>query len=169
MAERAHDLEGGLPHGAPVGIGRRFLPVPRAQLLRGAGDGRAALVPAEPGTSVHAVASGSVDDIDGEGGVALAEDDGGRQHYAGLDPASVTVEVGARLKAGAILGAVDAAGRIEVRLSDPTGEPVDAVEMLIGLPDPAELGLVAVGEGLGVDPEPWDRELVPDDPFGAPP
>jgi hypothetical protein len=45
------------------------------------------------------------------------------------------------------------------------GPPVDAVEALIGLPDPNELGFEAVGEGLGVDPDALDRELVPADPF----
>jgi hypothetical protein len=43
---------------------------------------------------------------------------------------------------------------------------VDAVEVLIGLPDPEELGVVAVGEGIGVDPDDLDRELVPDDVSG---
>jgi murein DD-endopeptidase MepM/ murein hydrolase activator NlpD len=151
-----------------VAVGRRFLPVPRAQLVRGPGDGRVALIPAAPGTPVHAVCSGSVADVDGKGAVAVADADGAVQHYAGLDPARVTVPVAAAVKAGAILGAVGAGGRVEVRLSDPAGDPLDAVEALVGLPDPNELGFEAVGEGLGVDPDELDRELAPGDPFEEP-
>jgi hypothetical protein len=146
-----------------VGVGRRFQPVPRAQLVRGSGDGLAAVLPAAPGTPVHAVEAGTVADVDGAGGIALLGDDGWRQSYVGLEPEGMTVPVDASVRAGAILGSVSGGGRVEVRLSDGSGRPVDAVEVLIGLPDPGELGVVAVGEGLGVDPDEIDRELVPDD------
>ena len=165
MSEREEQLGGDVRGRVAVGVGRRFLPLPRAQLLRGTGDGRAAVLPAAPGTPVHAVCAGTVADVDGRGGVALSDDDGLGQHYAGLDPAGVTVADGARVPAGAILGAVGAAGRIEIRLSE-QGRPVDAVEALIGLPDPGELGVEPVGEGQGVDPDSLDRELAPVDPFG---
>jgi murein DD-endopeptidase MepM/ murein hydrolase activator NlpD len=164
MSDRVGQLDGDVRGRVAVGVGRRFLPLPRAQLLRGAGDGLAAVLPSEPGTPVHAVAGGAVLDVDGQGGVAISDDDGLGQHYAGLDPAGVTVTAGARVRAGAILGAVGEAGRLEVRLSE-GGAPVDAVETLIGLPDPNELGFEAVGEGLGVDPDDLDRELAPVDPF----
>jgi murein DD-endopeptidase MepM/ murein hydrolase activator NlpD len=162
MADRVQGVYGSVRGHLWVGVGRRFLPVPRAQLVRGAGDGRAALIPAAPGTPVHAVAAGTVVDVDGQGGVAVIGEDGWRQHYAGLDPERITVPVDAPARAGAILGRISAAGRLEVRLSDDTGRPVDAVEALIGLPDPAELGIVEEDEGPGVDPDEIDRELVPD-------
>ena len=171
MADRVQGVYGSVRGHVWVGVGRRFLPVPRAQLVRGAGDGRAALIPAAPGTTVHAVAAGSVADVDGYGGVAVTGEDGWRQHYAGLDPERMTVPVDEPVRAGAILGRVSATGRLEVRISDDAGRPVDAVEALIGLPDPAELGLpdpaepgmAEESEGLGVDPDDIDRELVPDD------
>ena len=168
MSERVEQRTADADGRVPVAVGRRFLPLPGAQLLRGSGDGRVAVLPAAPGTPVHAIAAGSVVDVDGRGGVALADDGGLGQHYAGLDPAGITVAEGAQVRAGAILGAVAGSGRIEVRLSD-HGRPVDAVEELIGLPDPNELGFEAVGEGLGVDPDDLDRELVPADPFEGEP
>jgi murein DD-endopeptidase MepM/ murein hydrolase activator NlpD len=137
-----------------VGIGRRFLPVPRAQLVRGAGDGRAAVLPAPPGTPVHAVGAGTVADVDGDGALAVIGGDRWRQHYSGLAPEAVTVSVGVPVRAGAILGRVSAGGRLEVRLSDDAGAPVDAVEALIGLPDPSELGLR--------DPEPVPAPAAPE-------
>jgi murein DD-endopeptidase MepM/ murein hydrolase activator NlpD len=165
MADRVRGVYGSVRDQLWVGVGRRFLPVPRAQLLRGAGDGRAALLPAAAGTPVHAIAAGTVSDVDGQGGIAVTAEDGWLQHYSGLEPGAVTLSIGAAARAGAILGRVGARGRLEVRLSDAAGLPVDAVEALIGLPDPGELGVVAEGEGTGVDPDEIDRELVPDDPF----
>jgi murein DD-endopeptidase MepM/ murein hydrolase activator NlpD len=164
MPEHVGQLTGDVSARVTVGVGRRFLPLPRAQLLRGTGDGRVAVLPAEPGTPVHAIAAGSVVDVDPGGALALAGVDGLGQHLAGLDPERITVAEGAQVRAGAIVGAVGAAGRIEIRLTE-GGQPVDAVEALIGLPDPNELGFEAVGEGLGVDPDALDRELVPADPF----
>ncbi|SFK68897.1 M23 family metallopeptidase [Geodermatophilus ruber] len=169
MPERVEVGSGTVRARITVGVGRRFLPLPRAQLLRGGGDGRVAVIPAAPGTPVHAVSAGQVADVDGRGGVALSDEDGAAQHYAGLDPARVTVAVDTRVRAGGILGAVGEESRIEIRLSDASGDPLDAVEALIGLPDPNELGFQPVGEGLGVDPDALDRELVPTDPFGEPP
>jgi murein DD-endopeptidase MepM/ murein hydrolase activator NlpD len=164
MAERVQGVYGLVRDAAPVAIGRRFLPLPHAQLLRGAGDGRAALLPASPGTPVHVIAAGTVSDIDGQGAVAIVAEDGTLEHYAGLDPAAVTVRVDSPVRAGAIIGRVSDDGRVEIRLSDRDGRPLDAVELLIGLPDPSELGLAPVGEGLGVDPDELDRELAPEDP-----
>lgn len=164
MSEHAGQLSGDVRARITVGVGRRFLPLPGAQLLRGTGDGRVAVLSAAPGTPVHAIAAGSVIDVDPQGGIALSDDDGLGQHVAGLDPERITVTEGAQVRAGAILGAVGAAGRIEIRLTE-DGRPVDAVETLIGLPDPNELGFAAVGEGLGIDPDALDRELVPIDPL----
>lgn len=164
MTEHVGELAGDVRGRITVGVGRRFLPLPRAQLLRGTGDGNVAVLPAAPGTPVHAIAAGSVADVDPAGALALSGVDGLGQHVAGLDPARITVAEGAQVRAGAILGAVGDTGRIEIRLSE-GGRPVDAVEALIGLPDPNELGFEAVGEGLGIDPDALDRELAPTDPF----
>jgi murein DD-endopeptidase MepM/ murein hydrolase activator NlpD len=176
MAERLGSVHAEIRGPDTIGVGRRFLPLPRAQLLRGPGDQRVAVLPAAAGTPVHAIAAGSVVDVDGAGGVALSGEDGSGQHYAGLDAAGVTIHVQARVPAGAIVGVVGAQGRLEVRLSDPSGQPVDAVEALIGLPDPSELGLPSVVTDLvdtvgpddvvgSVDPDDLDRELAPADPW----
>ena len=37
---------------------------------------------------------------------------------------------------------------------------MDAVGVLLGLADPNELGFVADGPGIGVDPDPMDREIT---------
>ena len=175
MAERLGSVHAEIRRDT-IGIGRRFLPLPRAQLLRGTGDQRVAVLPAAPGTPVHAIAAGTVVDVDGTGGVALTGEDGAGQHYAGLDQDSVTAHVDTAVPAGAVLGTVGPEGRVEVRISDAGGDPGDAVEALIGLPDPNELGVRlpfpgepaphSVGEALGVDPDDLDRELAPSDPWG---
>ncbi len=175
MAERLGSVQAAIRGPDTIGVGRLFLPLPRAQLLRGSGDQRVAVLPAAPGTPVHAIAAGTVVDVDGTGAVALTGEDGSGQHYAGLDAAAVTVDVDERVPAGAVLGRVAGEGRLEVRLSDTGGDPVDAVEALIGLPDPEELGIAlpppersgapgvpsAGAEALGTDPDALDRELAP--------
>jgi murein DD-endopeptidase MepM/ murein hydrolase activator NlpD len=122
------------------------------------GDG-VARVPAHPGTPVHAVIAGIVMGVDGQGGIGLRGADGRQFAYTGLDPASVTVPPGSAVDAGDILGAVGAQV-LELRLADADGQPLDAAEALLGLADPNELGYVPVGSGLGVDPDPMDREIV---------
>jgi murein DD-endopeptidase MepM/ murein hydrolase activator NlpD len=150
------DRTGGGPR---VGLGNGFQPIPGAQIVRPAtGDG-VARVPAHPGTPVHAVITGIVLGIDGHGAVAVRGADGREFGYTGLDPASVTVGAGAAVDAGDILGAVGAQV-LELRLTDLDGEPLDAVDALLGLADPNELGYVPVGAGLGVDPDAMDREIV---------
>jgi murein DD-endopeptidase MepM/ murein hydrolase activator NlpD len=174
MAERLGSVQAAIRGPDTIGVGRRVLPLPRAQLLRGTGDPRVAVLPAAPGTPVHAIAAGTVVDVDGTGAVALTGDDGSGQHYAGLDAGSVPVDVDGRVPAGAVLGSVGDAGRLEVRISDSGGDAVDAVEALIGLPDPSELGVpvqrssapeapatAPAAETLGVDPDELDRELAP--------
>src|SRR5690242_15219329 len=58
MTEHVGQLAGDVRGRITVGVGRRFLPLPRAQLLRGTGDGKVAVLPAAPGTPVHAIAAG---------------------------------------------------------------------------------------------------------------
>jgi len=143
----------------PVGIGKRFQPLPEAQLVRTADATGVARMPAAPGTPVHSVVAAVIVGVN-EAGVLLAQGrDGRRYRYAGLAPGSVTVSAGRQVRAGDILGAV-AGDALEVALTDASGRPIDAVEALIGLPDPNELGYAAVGVGLGVDPDAFDRDVV---------
>lgn len=141
------------------GLGGRFQPVPGAQILRSANGDGVARVPARAGTPVHAVVAAIVLDVDGRGGLALRGADGTSYRYTGLDPNSVTVGPGGGVEAGDILGVLGA-DVLELRMSDEEGDPLDAVEALLGLADPNELGYVAVGSGLGVDPDGMDREIV---------
>jgi hypothetical protein len=152
--------------GDHIGVGGGFQPVPGAQAVRvpvrgdgGVDAGTAARIPAPPGTPVHAVVAGTVLGLDAGGGLGLRAEDGAGYRYAGLDPASLTVGYGGRVAAGDILGAL-AADVLELRATDPAGDPVDAVAALLGLADPNELGFTPVGTGSGVDPDPLDREIV---------
>jgi murein DD-endopeptidase MepM/ murein hydrolase activator NlpD len=155
---------------ARVGLGDRFQPIPGAQIVRpsaagdgsvgdcGAGDG-IARIPARRGTPVHAVVTAIVLDVDGRGSVSLRGPDGTGYHYAGLDPASMTVGAGTAVAAGDILGLVGAAV-LEMRFTDEDGDPLDAGAALVGLADPNELGYVPTGAGHGVDPDDMDREVI---------
>jgi murein DD-endopeptidase MepM/ murein hydrolase activator NlpD len=153
-------------HGRPVGsarigLGGGFQPVPGAQILRiPDGDG-VARIPAHRGTPVHATVAAIVLDVDGRGGLSLRGSDGTCYRYSGLDPATVTVGPGVTVSAGDILGGTDA-DVLELGLTDAYGEAVDAVDAMLGLIDPNELGYTQVGAGLGVDPDVMDREIVRD-------
>jgi murein DD-endopeptidase MepM/ murein hydrolase activator NlpD len=118
-------------------------------------------MPARRGTPVHAVVAAIVldADADGGGGLTLRGADGTGYRYSGLDASSITVGPGAGVGPGDILGSLGT-DVLELRLTDNEGDPVDAVEALLGLADPNELGYVPVGSGLGVDPDPMDREIV---------
>lgn len=150
-------MSGPSPPGAvpSVGIGRRFQPVPGGQLVRTEGGDGVARVPVAPGTPVHAVAAGqllAVGEI-----VTLRGEDGHEYDYAGV--VSPVVATGAAVRAGDIVGAAGLSG-IAMRIRDAAGGPVDAVEALVGLPDPNELGYVASGVGQGLDPDALDREIM---------
>lgn len=129
---------------------------------------------AEPGVSVHAVAAGTVT-ASAPGALRLHTDDGLDIGYAGV-LAGDAVGDGDRVPAGAVLGVL-ATGPAGDRVGDPTGDrvgrgrllvdvrdqagaPVDPAELLLGLPDPGELGYAAVPGGLGVDPDALDRALA---------
>ena len=142
-----------------IGVGGAFQPIPGTQPVSVPGGDRVARIPARPGTPVHAVAAAMVVDVDGRGGLALRGADGADYVYSGLDPASVTVGYGGTVAAGDIVGALH--GEVlELRVTGPDGEPMDAVAALLGLADPNELGFVAEGPGTGVDPDPMDREII---------
>lgn len=143
----------------PVGLGDRFQPIPGAQIVRpDDGDG-IARIPARLGTPVHAILTSIVVDVDGSGGIVLRGADGTEYAYSGLDPASLTVGAGTSVNAGDILGTVGASA-LELRIADDDGDALDAVEALLGLADPNELGYVPIGPGRDVDPDAMDREIV---------
>lgn len=144
--------------GAPIGLGGRFQPIPGAQLVQAPGDG-VARIPAARGTPVHAVTAGVALEVTGSGGLVLRGEDGHGYRYAGLDAGSVTVGPGGTVRAGDILGSL-VSGVLELRIVDADGDPVDAVAALLGSADPNELGYAAVGQGLGIDPDPMDRDIA---------
>lgn len=108
---------------------------------------------------MHAVTAGVVLGTDSRGALAMRGSDGRQFAYSGLDPASFTVESGTVVGAGDILGALGGPV-LELRLADSDKQPLDAAEALLGLADPNELGYVPVGQGMGVDPDAMDREIV---------
>jgi murein DD-endopeptidase MepM/ murein hydrolase activator NlpD len=118
---------------------------------------------AAPGTPVHAVGAGVVL-RPGDGRLRVRTDDGLDIGYAGLAPASIAVADGERVPAGAVLGALATAARGSARLlldvRDAAGAVVDPAGLLLGLPDPTELGRAVAGAGLGRDPDALDRELA---------
>lgn len=114
---------------------------------------------------MHSVVEAVILSIDHAGGLLAQGRDGRRYRYDGLAPDSVTVSVGSQIRAGDILGAV-AGEALAVALTDSSGQPIDAVDALVGLPDPNELGYAAVGVGLGIDPDAFDRQAV--DGLGGP-
>jgi murein DD-endopeptidase MepM/ murein hydrolase activator NlpD len=118
---------------------------------------------APAGTPAHAIAAGVVD-RPADGVLRLRTDDGLEFGYARLAVASVTVADGSWVPAGAVLGAVAPAdgGPPHLLLAawDATGAPLDPAGLLLGLPDPAELGYTSTGSGLGLDPDALDRELA---------
>jgi murein DD-endopeptidase MepM/ murein hydrolase activator NlpD len=162
----------------PRGDGEYFQPVPSAQLVDGwrlwaAGERREGIdVVAPEGTPVHAVAGGTVVAAERSGQTMQVQGDDGRRYaYMGLRDGSLTVATGQRIEAGRILGAVG--GTVEpphlhLEINDPDGSPINPYELLLGLPDPNELGYGAVGLGTDIDPYPTDGEAAgPDQGAGG--
>ena len=143
-----------------IGLGEEFQPIAGGQIVRPAESDGIARVPAYPGSPVYAVVAGVIQDAGVSGVLELRGADGRRFGYSGLAPGSVTVGVGAVVAAGDILGLLG--GRLlELRITDSAGEQLRADDAMLGLTDPNELGYAPVGMGLGVDPDPIDREIVP--------
>lgn len=143
-----------------VSLGEEFQPIAGGQIVRPAESDGVARVPGYPGSPVYAVVAGTVEDAGLSGVLELRGADGRRFGYTGLVPGSVTVGVGAAVAAGDILGVLD--GRLlELRITDSVGEQLRADDAMLGLTDPNELGYAPIGMGLGVDPDPIDREIVP--------
>jgi murein DD-endopeptidase MepM/ murein hydrolase activator NlpD len=146
---------------AVVAVGRRFQPLPGTPPVRS--DPAGAALVAVAGTPVHAIEAGVVR-RSGDGRLRVCADGGLDIGYAGLAPASITVGDGEQVPAGAVLGSLATVTRGTTRLlldvRDAAGEVIDAAGVLLGLPDPTELGHAPVGEGLGRDPDALDRELA---------
>ncbi|OLT21069.1 hypothetical protein BJF78_34725 [Pseudonocardia sp. CNS-139] len=128
--------------------------------MRGADRDGIARVPAGPGTPVHAVMSGTVIGTSAAG-IAIRAADGSRTDYAGVRPG---VREGAAVAAGDIVGA-GVGEPVEIGVRAASDARLDAVDVLLGLPDPNDLGYAA--PGVGVDPYAIDRDLVPDDGAGG--
>jgi hypothetical protein len=143
-------------------VGVRFQPLPDCRLVTGTGRGGAAHITTTPGTPVHAVAAGLILEAVADR-VVVRGVDGCRYRYTGLRSAAFPVPPGSSVRAGDILGCVAASeggvAVLEVAVTDESGAELDAVELLLGLPDPNDLGYAAAG--IGVDPDAIDRELAP--------
>jgi murein DD-endopeptidase MepM/ murein hydrolase activator NlpD len=145
---------------AVVAVGRRFQPLPGTPPVRS--DPAGAVLIAPPGTPVHAVGAGVVL-RPSDGVLRLRTDDGLDLGYVGMAPDSITAIDGDRVPAGAVLGlladSVTGSTRLLLDVRDAAGAVVDPAGMLLGLPDPYELGSAAAGDGLGIDPDALDRAL----------
>ncbi|GIG41160.1 hypothetical protein [Cellulomonas phragmiteti] len=149
-----------------VTFGRWFQPVAGGVLPRpDAAEPLVAVIRVAPGSTVHAVTAGRVRRAPvtlAAGGLELAGDDGttvvltgpARTAWVRDDEDVVAGEVVGVLPAGDD-GADDA--ELRVLVIGPDGTPRDAVDTLVGLPDPGELDL---GPGLGTDPFALDLEIA---------
>ncbi|WP_456787283.1 hypothetical protein [Cellulomonas sp. P5_C5] len=154
----------------PVVVGRRFQPVPGGALPRPhPSDPLMAALLATPAAPVFAVTAGTVRRAPAQvsaGAVELRAPDGSALVLLGGSTVAWVVDDEEPVVAGAVLGIVagspgDPPGDpLLVLAIDPSGTQVDAVELLIGLPDPGELDLLGSDPGAGVDPYHLDLELA---------
>jgi murein DD-endopeptidase MepM/ murein hydrolase activator NlpD len=142
--------------------------VPEAWLVAG-GDGPLEVV-APAGTPVHVVEGGTVRAVtptpDGVAVTVRAADEA-EYRYDGLAHSPLSVGPGDDVEAGQILGALAARGggalpHLRLELRDGSGAPADLYQLLLGLPDPTELGYAADGLGVEIDPDAGDRALAGD-------
>ena len=163
------------PSGDVITFGRWFQPVAGGVLPRpDATQPVVAVIRAAPGSTVHAVTAGHVRRAPvalAAGAVELAADDGSILVLTG-PPDTVWLRDDEDVAAGEVLGALptpagvaaggDAPGgaadvELHVLVIGPDGVPRDAVDVLVGLPDPGELDL---GPGGGTDPFALDLEIA---------
>lgn len=162
-------------------FGRWFQPVAGGVLPRpDPAEPVVAVVRAAPGSTVHAVTAGRVRRAPVTlvaGGLELAGDDGTTVVLTG-PPDTAWVRDDEQVVAGEVVGVLPsgagaAAGgaapdgaaprgagddvELRVLVIGPDGVPRDAVDALVGLPDPGELDL---GPGLGTDPFALDLEIA---------
>ena len=160
----------GSPTVDPVVVGRRFQPVPGGALPRPhPSDPLMAALLATPGAPVFAVTAGTVRRAPAQvaaGAVELQAPDGSAYVLLGGSAVAWVVDDDEPVVAGAVLGIVagspgDPPGEpLLVLAIDSTGTQVDAVALLVGLPDPGELDLLGSDPAAGVDPYRLDLELA---------
>lgn len=154
----------------PVVVGRRFQPVPGGALPRPhAADPLMAALLATPASPVFAVTEGTVRRAPAQvaaGAVELRAPDGSALVLLGGPSVAWVVDDEESVVAGAVLGIVAGsagdppAEPLLVLAVDASGSQVDAVALLVGLPDPGELDLVGTESAVGVDPYRLDLELA---------
>ncbi|MBD7918562.1 hypothetical protein H9657_09780 [Cellulomonas sp. Sa3CUA2] len=147
-------------------FGRWFQPVAGGVLPRpDPAEPVVAVVRAAPGSTVHAVTAGHVHRAPvtlAAGGLELAGDDGTTVILTG-PPDTTWVRDDEDVAAGEVVGVLPTVDgtrddiELRVLLIGPDGVPRDAVDALVGLPDPGELDL---GPGLGTDPFALDLEIA---------
>ncbi|MCC2320741.1 hypothetical protein [Cellulomonas xiejunii] len=149
-----------------VTFGRWFQPVAGGVLPRPDPDEPVvAVIRAAPGSSVHAITAGHARRAPvtlAAGGLELAGDDGTTLVLT-APPDTAWVRDDEDVAAGEVVGVLPTGdgggGDVELRVLviGPQGVPRDAVDALVGLPDPGELDL---GPGLGTDPFALDLEIA---------
>ncbi|KQY24990.1 hypothetical protein ASD16_05885 [Cellulomonas sp. Root485] len=154
----------------PVVVGRRFQPVPGGALPRPhPSDPLMAALLATPAAPVFAVTAGTVRRAPAQitaGAVELHAPDGSAFVLLGGSTVAWVVDDEEPVVAGAVLGIVagspgDPPGEpLLVLAIDSSGTQVDAVALLVGLPDPGELDLLGSDPAAGVDPYRLDLELA---------
>ncbi|KQR16308.1 hypothetical protein [Cellulomonas sp. Leaf334] len=154
----------------PVVVGRRFQPVPGGALPRPhPTDPLMAALLATPAAPVFAVTEGTVRRAPAQvaaGAVELRAPDGSALVLLGGPSVAWVVDDEESVAAGTVLGIVagspgDPPGEpLLVLAVDATGRQVDAVALLVGLPDPGELDLLGTDSAVGVDPYRLDLELA---------
>lgn len=124
---------------------------------------------ATPAAPVFAVTEGTVRRAPAQvtsGAVELRSPDGSALVLLGGSSVAWVVDDEEAVVAGAVLGIAagspgDPPGEpLLVLAVDPSGAQVDAVQLLVGLPDPGELDLLAADSAAGVDPYQRDLELA---------
>lgn len=156
-----------------VTFGRWFQPVAGGVLPRPDGtDALVAVVRAAAGATLHAVTAGHVRRAPaalGVGGLEIAGQDGTTVVLTA--PADTAwVHDDEDVVAGQVVGVLPTTATtapddvaVRVLVIGPDGVPRDAVDALVGLPDPGELDL---GPGLGTDPYALDLEIAGRDGVG---
>jgi hypothetical protein len=161
----------------PRGVGLLFYPLAGVPMVRPAAAYPLIAefwVPAD--SEVHAIAAGRLH-MSEPGVVAIGTELGLTLTYTGLrvgaEPATVSGQVHAGVVIGHVEGEPGSVSLLKVAATAPDGSPVNAVELVVGLPDPAELGYADTATGELVDPDGLDQELIASGqewwPAGRPP
>ena len=137
----------------------RFLPIADAVLVPSAEPGPLRIF-TPVGTAVHVIERGRIAETDHHiaGEVTIRVDGDRFYRYRRLLPSSICVEPGEHVAPGRLLGVVGESVDgdppcLMVGVQSGAGEWSDLYRLLIGLPDPGELGLsLTAGSGAWVDP-----------------